>query len=175
MLFALLINIIFDISTSNNIRISNIYAKKIAGNRCRTSGKYLPFRRPSFARAHDHRRKFSPQSTPRSLTIHCHRLKCFTFKIATLTYNHRHDSVTDRKITGPLPNYQNTQHRVQTVGATRGVVRKFGLLLSKLFTDWLKQDEFLERSSPRATRWQYGGVVENFIMDMTTYFILIIF
>ena len=39
MLFAPLINIIFDSSTSNNIGISNIYAK-IAGNRCRTSGKY---------------------------------------------------------------------------------------------------------------------------------------
>ena len=41
MLFASLINIMFDISTSNNIGIRNIYAK-IAGNRCWTSGKYLP-------------------------------------------------------------------------------------------------------------------------------------
>ena len=40
-LFAPLINITFDISTSHNIKISNIYAK-IAGNRCQTSGKYLP-------------------------------------------------------------------------------------------------------------------------------------
>ena len=42
MLFAPWINIIFDISMSNNVGISNICAK-IAGNRRRTSGKYLHF------------------------------------------------------------------------------------------------------------------------------------
>ena len=40
MLSAPYINITFDICTSNNIGISNIYAK-IAGNGCQTSEKYL--------------------------------------------------------------------------------------------------------------------------------------
>ena len=41
MLFAPLINIIFDMSTSNNIGIRNIYAKN-SRKRCLTSSKYLP-------------------------------------------------------------------------------------------------------------------------------------